>query len=985
MKKKTSIHFKVWMIVSFVLLSTLITASICAVQIPFLYNTLCSVLGGEHLGLISGNPDDYIRYQSDYESKSEVLEAANDLNEEICEEGFVLLKNEGNVLPLQSGSKISVFGQNSVNIVLGGSGSNSGGSTGTNIKTVYSSLEDAGFSYNTVLKSFYENSPVRRPQAPGMGSILTGFPVSEAPITSYTAQVRDSYSQYNDLALVVISRIGGEGFDLPRSMRYNGNVSNTYTTWPGNQIIPGARSEDDHYLQLDQDETDMLNEACSNFANVVVVINSANTIELGFLDDPTHYAYHPNIKGAIWVGTPGNTGMGALGKILSGAVNPSGRTPDIYARDFRNDPTWNNFGNNLRNDGNRYFCERVRNAWCVEYEEGIYTGYRYYETRDFVKRQNGVLDWYEKNVVYPFGYGLSYTSFEWEVTPVTPVNSIINGASELSFEVTVTNNGDVAGKEVVQLYYTAPYVAGEIEKSHVVLKDFIKTELIAPYQSATYTLSIKGRDMASYDYNDGNHNGFKGYELEEGNYAIKIMKNSHEVVDEFNYIVENNQQFKYDTNTHHEIKNLFDDVSGHIHTYLSRNDFDATWPTMMNDEDLVVSTDFISSLTYKVNDTEDEPWYSDEMPDQASSEVNRDKIVYKFYELHGLNYNNSKFEYILDNLTVDQMWNLVKSAEYRTTKIENIDKPLTIDADGPMGFAVFMGDPSIYDTCYYAGEVVAAATWNIELIEKMGEMVGNEALIGNERGDGRPYSGWYAPAMNLHRSQFGGRNFEYYSEDGFLSGRMATAIVKGTQKKGVYTYCKHFALNEQETNRDSSGLITWANEQAMRENYFTPFEMVVKEGKTTAMMSSFNRLGTVWAGGNYNLLTRLLREEWGFIGMVITDFNLTDYMNIDQMIRAGGDLSLSPDKKMKDKTSATAVTNLRRAVKNVLYTIANSNATNGFGEGVIYGYIMPGWVNGLVWANVGVGALLLLWGALLIIFKKHVKQVPIKKKKEGKK
>ena len=339
----------------------------------------------------------------------------------------------------------------------------------------------------------------------------------------------------------------------------------------------------------------------------------------------------------------------------------------------------------------------------------------------------------------------------------------------------------------------------------------------------------------------------------------------------------------------------------------------------------------------------------------------------------GIDYEDELWDKLLDQLTVEQMTNLVKTAEYRTARIDNIFKPLTVDADGPMGFANFMGDPTIYNTCYYAGEVVVASTWNVELIEKMGEMIGNEGLIGNEKGDGAPYSGWYAPAMNLHRSQFGGRNFEYYSEDGFLSGKMAIAIVKGTNKKGVYAYCKHFALNEQETNRDSSGLVTWANEQAMRENYFTPFEMVTKLGKARAMMSSFNRLGVTWAGGNYNLLTKLLRDEWGFIGMVITDFNLTTYMNVDQMLRAGGDLSLSADKKISDRTSSTFVTCVRRATKNVLYTIANSNAMNGLGPNSDLSYDLPLWVIRLIMLNVGLFIGFATWGTIMFIKKKHLK------------
>jgi beta-glucosidase len=313
------------------------------------------------------------------------------------------------------------------------------------------------------------------------------------------------------------------------------------------------------------------------------------------------------------------------------------------------------------------------------------------------------------------------------------------------------------------------------------------------------------------------------------------------------------------------------------------------------------------------------------------------------------------------------MKKMIETGNYRTIQHEGIVKPQTIDADGPMGFSVFMGDPSIYQTCFYASECVMAATWNEELAYEYGKMIGNEGAIGNQKGGNIPYSGWYAPAMNIHRSQFGGRNFEYYSEDGLLSGKMAANVVQGAKTKGVYTYCKHFALNEQETNRDTTGLITWANEQAMRELYFVPFEIAVKEGETTAMMSAFNRIGTTWAGGNYNLLTALLREEWGFEGMVITDYNLTSYMNLDQMIRAGGDLNLSAGKAIKDGTSDTAITAMRASVKNILYTVANSNAMNGLGEGVGIIYGMPYWQIALVVFDC---ILFMFIGAWMLIFKR---------------
>ena len=944
---KTSICCDVSNVVIAIITLFFIIGTIVVSNVPFLYNTINSVLGGERLTQTGADSSQYIRYTADYGSKEEVLDAANAFNELVCEEGFTLLKNENNALPLSaSETKVTVFGRNSVDLVLGGSGSNSGNVNESEAASIYSSLTDAGIQYNPVMKSFYENNATKRPISPDMGAILTGFPIAETPISDYNSSVRESYDEYSDAAIVVISRIGGEGFDLPRTMFYNGT---SYTDWTGTQTIPGARSQTDHYLQLDQNETDMLAEACANFDKVIVVINSSSTLELGFLDDPTHYAYHDNIVGAIWMGHPGSSGATALGKILTGEVNPSGRTVDTYARNFKNDPTWNNFGNNLKADGNRYsYNGETKKAWFVEYEEGIYVGYRYYETRGFTDGES----WYDNNVVYPFGYGLSYTDFDYSVSHSNEAQLTADG--KLVFEVEVTNIGDkYDGKDVVQLYYSSVYYDGGIEKSHVVLGDFAKTKVISKNNGKdTVTLEIDVRDMASYDYSDANKNGFKGYELEEGEYTIYITNNAHgwadSDVESFTFTVPKGG-FKYETEENGAtIENLFDDVSGYIKVYLSRSDFEGTFPTMVTDADRVLTDEVYGKLNYTLNDSASDPWYTTDMPEQSAQSLISEQVIVKLYELIGKDYDDPLWDQLLNQLTVEEMRKLVQTGNYRTLQIESIGKPQTIDADGPMGFSVFMGDPSVYDTCFYASECVMGATWNAELAYEYGVMIGNEGIIGNERGGNIPYSGWYAPAMNIHRSQFGGRNFEYYSEDGLLSGIMAANVVLGAQSKGVYTYCKHFALNEQETNRDTTGLITWANEQAMREIYFVPFEMAVKDGETTAMMSAFNRIGPTWAGGNYNLLTRLLRGEWGFEGMVITDYNLTSYMNLDQMVRAGGDLNLSAGKKLKDVSSATAVTAIRNSAKNILYTVANSNAMNGIGEGVEISYAMPYWQIALI-------------------------------------
>jgi beta-glucosidase len=937
---------KVWLIVSVLILTIVITASIIGTQTPFLKGTVDSVMGGPKRVLVSGNPEDYIRYEADYTSKADTLRAANLLNEQILEEGIILLKNEDNLLPLNGVEKITVFGKNSTNLVLGGSGSSAGTGSTTSID-LYKSLSNAGFEYNPVAKDFFSSSKSGsgRPAVPGMGTILTGYPIGETPKTLYqnNTALKNSYKDFNDLAIVVITRMGGEGYDLPRTMFWDGSK---YSNWSGTELIPGARSKEDHYLQIDQNETDLLKEANDNFQNVVVLINSPSTIETGFLVDPTHYAYQPNVKGALWIGTPGATGANAIGKILKGEINPSGRTSDTYAADFKKDPSWNNFGNNLENDGNRYSVDGN------------------YETRGFTDGQA----WYDENVIYPLGYGLSYTTFTQEIGNTSFIeDGTILADDEINIDVKVTNTGNIAGKEVVQVYYTAPYYDGGIEKAHVVLVGFGKTGTLQPGQSETLSIKFTVRDMASYDYNDANNNDFKGYEVEEGKYIIKLMNNSNTVIEEKVVDVPlGGYQYEKDEVTGTEIVNLFDDVSNHVDTYMSRRNWEGTWPTRPTVEDRAVDSDFIGLLNYQLNDSPTDPWYQSQMPTQSDVVNSFNDTTIKLYDLVDKSYDDSMWDDLLDQLTITQMVTLVSRGNFKTMNIDNIGKPLTTDPDGPSGFANFMGDPSVYDTAYYASGVVLGATWSEELAYKFGKMIGNEGLIGNERGDGMPYSGWYAPAANIHRSQFGGRNFEYYSEDGLLSGKLAANIIKGAKEKGVYTYIKHFALNDQETNRDNTGLITWANEQAMRELYFRPFELAVKEGKTNAMMSAFNRIGTTWAGGSYPLLTALLRDEWGFRGMVITDFNLKTYMNTDQMVRAGGDISLSPSKNFSDTTSPTSVSALRQATKNILYTVANSNAMNGYGEGLVYKYTMPTWIILVIVINVGLVVIFAIWGVYVI-------------------
>ena len=963
-------------------------ANIVVTQNQFLYNTVCSVLGGEVRVLKEGDPSQYIYYEADYANKADTLAAAMALNERIVEEGIILLKNNSS-LPVKtsqsdssvkSAPRISVFGKNSVNLVYGGSGS--GGAKTDGAVTLYQSLSSAGYETNPELKEFYEDnsrSGSGRPASPAMGTLLAGFATGETPVVSYDS-VKDSYANdYKDLAIIVISRIGGEGYDLPRTMK---------TSFGDNASAVEGANADDHYLQLDNNERDMINHVKeSGFENICVVINSATSMELGDLQDDDA------IDSIVWIGSVGKSGINALGRVLNGEVNPSGRTVDTYARDFKKDPSWENFGNNNVDNGNRYYVGDKKKAYYfVEYEEGIYVGYRYYETRYETEGENGDA-WYQENVVYPLGYGLSYSEFDWELKEVrvngevwdTSRKITLEEDTKIDIEVLVTNRSDspMSGKDVVQLYYTAPYYDGEIEKAHVVLADFAKTDLLDPGKTDTVTLSIDAYDMASYDYSDANKNGNKGYELDFGDYQLKISRNAHdqdpiiieaEVTNPADIKIAKDPSMGEDAA---DSVNRFDDVSEHFEggrsTLLSRSDWEGTWPTKPTMEDQQVDDAFIDSLKYEAND-ENQKWTSDVMPEQSKTKLSYNKTTVKLYDLITfedgkltVDYDDERWDTLLDQLTVDQMKQMIGTGNYNTMAIDNIAKPKTTDPDGPAGFTAFMGDPSVYDTCFYASACVLGASYNIDLAYEMGEMIGNEGLIGNEKGDGRTYSGWYAPAVNIHRSPFGGRNWEYYSEDGYLSGIIASGVIQGAMSKGVYTYVKHFALNDQETNRSNNGYLTWCTEQALREIYFKAFELTVKEGKTTAMMSSFNRIGKIWTGGSYELLTEVLRDEWGFKGMVITDYNYsTPYMVVDQMIRAGGDLNLSQSGLPSDDESSTQVTALRNATKNILYTVAQSNAMNGMGPDVIYAYQTPYWVRAMLAVDVVLLAGIVLSGVWMI-------------------
>ena len=992
----------VWFIVSVLLIAIIVVAGVLSETL--LFEVFRMALGERQVETFGGGQF----YVSDYEDKEDSFEKSNLVNERINEEGITLLKNEGNALPLAEGAKISVFGKNSVNLAYGGSGS--GAFTVTeDTPTLYQSLEAAGFEYNPVMHDFYSNnsqSGSGRPASPTMDNArdtIPGFETGETPISSYTTAVKNSYADYNDAALVVFTRIGGESFDLPRTMQNSDGSP-----------INGALDGSDHYLELDKNEQDMLVEACNNFDNVIVIINSSTSMELGFLDGADDHdeslvdgmdGIADKIDACVWIGGPGYSGINALGRVLNGTVNPSGRTVDTYRRDFTQDPTYVNFSDYLVSRGNLYLVSdgsqpSVAEHY-VDYEEGIYVGYRYYETRGFTDGE----DWYNDNVIFPYGYGLSYTTFEWEVTDM----SFEDGAAlswtadedeEFSVTVNVTNTGEMAGKEVVQVYITAPYTAGGIEKAHVALVGFAKTDLIEPGDSDEVTVTFDGYEFASYDYNDANGNDFRGYELDAGEYEVKVMRNAHEVVDSRAFELEETVQYAQDTTTGYDVVNLYDDVSFEenygLESVLSRSDWEGTWPVSEvlagSDAERTVSPEFMNQI--KSTETNNPIVNDDSIQMPTVADVSATPGTLQIYDLVQLkdealenegtpsaedylrdeegtvivDYNDERWEDYLSLLTEEEMMSFTMNGAFQTEALDSLGLMSTLAADGPVGFVYFMAQIEsqnpVYQVCSYASECVIAATWNVELAYEMGLSVGNEAIIGNQRGGGRPYSGWYAPAVNIHRSPFGGRNFEYYSEDPLMSGKLAAEVVKGARSRGVYCMIKHFAVNEQETNR--SGVCTWLTEQALREIYLKPFEYTVKEGGTMGMMSSFNRIGSLWTGGDYRLLTEILRNEWGFQGLVITDFNTEPFMDTKQMAYAGGDLNLATTPHDWDATTAADFTVLRTNVKNILYTLTRSNAMNGHGEGAYYVTYYAWWEVTLFFGGIGVFVALAVWGFFVI-------------------
>ncbi|MGW6007190.1 glycoside hydrolase family 3 C-terminal domain-containing protein [Oerskovia enterophila] len=897
-------------------------------------------------------------YTADFDSIEDVDAAAKTLVEEIAAGGIVLAKNEAGALPIAPSARVTMLGRAAADPVFGGSGS---GSVDTNSAvTARDGLENAGFEVNdqvfTTIEAFAAENPrgyieMDRPD-------ISSYYVGELPVSEYEAQAA-SFEQYPDAAIVYVGRPGGEGGDLTQDM----------ADWDEN-AEPGQ-----HQLELNKDERDLIALAKESFETVVVVVNASTTVEMGDLQDD------PGVDAILLAGSPGATGLDALGDILAGDVNPSGRTSDLWAADFTADPTFANFGGFVYDNIEASFpvpaiekatsnATLTSDAPFVNYAEGIYFGYRYYETA----AAEGFID-YDQAVVYPFGYGLSYTDFSWKV--VATEAGAVDG--KISVTVEVTNTGTTAGKDVVELYYSAPYTAGGIEKSDVVLGGFTKTGLLKPGASETVTIDLAVEEMASYDHLDQ-----AAYVLEAGDYSITLRTDSHTLApgtEPITYTVDSDVVYSGENHRSTdlaEVTNQFDDVSAQFSSeptegkilMMSRADFAGTFPKAPT-ADMLVADEAVQAGF--------QPWDADAAAAAFDGEkpTTGAQTDLTLVDMRGLAKDDPKWDELLDSIAVGDMTSMLLNGAYQTAAIGSIAKPQTVEPDGPAGFSSFIN--SSINGVAYPSEFLIAQTWDVELGAAMGEMLGNEAMF-------KDINGWYAPAINLHRSPFGGRNFEYYSEDPFLSGAMATSVANGAASKGMYTTLKHFALNEQETNRVNNGIATWATEQTIREIYLKPFEMAVKnismdvqyvsdaEGtisETTigagGIMSSFNRIGATWAGGSEALMTDVLRTEWGFEGFAISDFNLYPYMSPNQGISAGTDLTLTfqPSKSFVDTTSAKAVSDIREATHNILFTVANSNAMNGLAPGATVSYTPPTWVYIQIGATVLIGLLVLAGGFMV--------------------
>lgn len=892
-------------------------------------------------------------FKSDYSTKAEAVQAGLDLNEQIAEEGMILLKNVDSTLPLTTSAtnktKVTVLGYAGVNPNAGSSANGGDSSAGSAIalENVYSSLEEANYELNPTVKDQYEAWA-------DMENVSSDSAIANLTDGNDFATKSATWTNLGDYdtALVVLSA-----------------GSNTVGSEEGQRV---------HSLQLDDEQLDLLNYATSNFDTVIVLVNSCTPIELAAIQN------NAAVDAVLNIGEPGDNGFAALGKVLSGEVNPSGRLTDTWATDFTKNPSYVNFnvlgradvmgsGVPYGKDGNgtttgytqyQYDGETI-DTWAVGYEEGIYVGYRWYETayteihNDNYLADTDADDWYDANVVYPFGYGMSYTTFDWEIWPVLDENSNLTANSALTFDVRVTNTGDVAGKEVVQLYYSAPYTKGGVEKAAVNLGDFAKTEILAPGESQVVRVSIDASDMASYDYATA-----QTYVLEDGAYDLILATDSHDAAVDaladaasvYTYNVASDIECSTAV-TGNEITNQLDDVTdGFEANYkgLSRSDFEGTMPDSPAQYKAIDETQY-DALSF---DTGDYDSYYDEDLDvtYATSTAGRaDKYKIVLADMVGADADDPRFQEMVEQLTIEEMVEFINGGGFHSLAIDYLGVPYAHNTDGPKGWTG-SGVDSNDRFNYFSSEPMIAATYNKDLYYQMGLMIGEQGLWGNstqESGMAYSYTGWYAPGMNIHRSPFDSRYTEYYSEDPVLTGIAAANISLGANEKGCYVTMKHFAFHNDgggastyragaisADSNPEAGLTVWCTEQAAREIYLKGFQICTEDGESRYLMGSFTRIGNTWCGGSYSIMQSIVRDEWGFEGSNVTDIVLYNMVNAYQLVTSGGGTMLTgfmggtyldaatinamPEGKTKD----VLIYGMQQSVKQVLYIVANSNAMN---------------------------------------------------------
>lgn len=841
---------------------------------------------------------------------SEISKArAEKLATEIQNEGITLLENNDSSLPLEKNTSVNVFGWASSNPIYGGTGS---GSMNAQYPTtsLIQGLQDAGFKTNEQLTKKYTDYRADRPI---VGMVSQDWSLPEPTAASYTQAELNQAKNFSKKAILVIGRSGGEGADLPTDM------STISTHAPGYkskvQAFGGEETHDyvnngdyddfqkgQGYLTLSKTEQDLVKLVTDNFDDVTVIYNGANAMNLSWVND------YSQIKSVLWCPPAGQTGFDSLGTVLSGAVNPSGKTSDTFIKDFTQAAWYNNIGhweytnmNDFKTDAG--FFGKFTPSF-VNYSEGIYVGYKYFETA----ASEGVIN-YNDVVQYPFGYGLSYTTFSQSMGDIT------NDNGKVSFDVTVTNTGSVAGKTAVEVYYNPPYTNGGIEKATANLVAFDKTDIIEPGKSQTVKVSFNESDMASYDTT-----GDGGYVLESGDYQISVNADSHTKIDSKNLNIAST--IRYDSSNPHNgdktaAVNHFADTDGDGSvTYLSRANKFAN-----RAQALAAPTNLELAQKYKdtfVNSSNVKEWLEKTKSEEGDVKMPTTgaKNGIQLYQLYGKKYDDKMWDQLLDELTYDEMNQLIAFAGYNNAAIPSIGKVRQNDVDGP---AALNNNFTNQGSIGLPSSTTVASTWNKKLASEFGKVI---AQMGHDL----QVTGWYAPAMNIHRSPYAGRNFEYFSEDSLLSGVMASAEIKEVQDAGMYAFMKHFALNDQEDHRLAM-LHTWTNEQALREIYLKPFEMSVKDGGATAAMSAFNYIGNTWAGADSALLNDVLRKEWGFNGFVLTDyFGGYGYMEGTESIYNGGNgmLATVPTTNEITDHSAITVAHMREAAHGILYAAVNT-------------------------------------------------------------